>query len=203
MPSGRIDHRSSVGRETRVTELRQIKRQPLEIGRCALLAAPPKHSRRQSQTASDQEQNANHPKPGMCDERLSQGGSGQGCLEAIQIDRCDETVPSPRHGLYEPWVVRVVPENAPDLLHSSVQGMVEIYKRVHGPYRPAQLLTGNHLACMFEEQRQNLERLPLQAQSNAVLTQLPVLQIGLINAEANQAVCHLGLHMSTIGKRRV
>ena len=62
--------------------------------------------------------------------------------------------------------------------------MVEVDEGVGGPELLLQLFARNHFAGAFEQQRQNLEGLALQAQLHAALAQFACAEIELEHSKA-------------------
>jgi hypothetical protein len=80
-----------------------------------------------------------------------------------------EAIPSPGNGLYQARVVGIVPHRIAEPFDGGVKAMVEIYKGVRWPQSAAKLFSGNHLAWMFEQHAQDLERLFLYFQLDSIL----------------------------------
>jgi hypothetical protein len=74
--------------------------------------------------------------------------------------------------LDEPRVVRFVSKRRPKPLHGGVQAVLEIDKRSVRPEPLPQLFAGDDVPRPFEHHDENLERLILQPDANASLSQL-------------------------------
>ena len=87
------------------------------------------------------------------------------------IDRREETVAVSGNRLDVPRTIGGIPQRRPQLGHSLVQAAVEIHESVSRPKLFAQLFTGHHFSRVFQQEGENLERLFLQLDTNAVLAQ--------------------------------
>ena len=67
-----------------------------------------------------------------------------------------------------------------------MEAVVEINKGIFRPQAFAKLFAGNHLAGLFEQDRENLERLLLQPDLPAVLVKLASAQIQGIFVETQR-----------------
>ena len=77
--------------------------------------------------------------------------------------------------------------------------MVEINERVGRPQLLLQLLARDHFPCAVQQQRQDLERLPLEPKFEATLAQFASLAIEFKDSEANDSV--IGLRRCLRGRR--
>ena len=92
-------------------------------------------------------------------------------------DRRDEAIAPARQRLDEPRVLGRVAEHLAQLLDRRVEGVIEIDEGVGGPEPLAHRLAGDHLARALEEHHQQLKRLLLQLQPDALAPKLPRLEI--------------------------
>jgi hypothetical protein len=76
-----------------------------------------------------------------------------------------------------------IAEGRAQLGHGLVQAAVEIDEGVGGPKFLAEFLSGNQFAGTFEEQREDLEGLLLQPDSNSVLAKLTGAKLNFKNAK--------------------
>ncbi len=84
-----------------------------------------------------------------------------------------EAVSAPRHCFDIPGTVGCIVQASSELIYGRVQAMLEIDK---GPLLPdslMQLLVRNHVACMIQQNQQNLNGLAGQTDTDATLQQLP------------------------------
>src|SRR5262245_21027053 len=85
----------------------------------------------------------------------------------------DPPVPASRNRLDEPRVLRVVTKRCTQALDRGIQAVLEIDKSSGGPKLPKQLVALNHLARSFQQQSQNLQRLPSQRHARVPSSQFP------------------------------
>lgn len=100
-----------------------------------------------------------------------------------EFHRCDETVALPWQGLYEPRVLRRIPQDFPEPHDRVVQTVVEIDESVAGPKASAQFFARYYFPWLFEKHGQNLKRLFRKLQAQTMLTQFTRLHIGFKSAE--------------------
>src|SRR5439155_18236867 len=85
------------------------------------------------------------------------------------VNRSQETVAVAGNRLHIPRTVRGIPERGPQFGHRFVQAPIEIHERMRRPEFPPYFFAGHYFPGMFQKERQNLERLFLQFDANAVL----------------------------------
>ena|SRR5438046_2932573 len=85
------------------------------------------------------------------------------------IDRCDKAVSAACERLDKAWIGRRITQHFANLVHSSVQTVIEIDERIDRPKLLPQVITRNHAPGIFEQYGEDLERLFLQAELDAVL----------------------------------
>jgi hypothetical protein len=97
-----------------------------------------------------------------------------------------ESVPAPGHRLNVERVISGVTEGQPYLLNGGVQTVIEFDVGIGRPNTLPHCFSANRFSRTFEEQRQHLKGLVLQANSTAVLGKNALLQVSLKRAEADQ-----------------
>ena len=81
----------------------------------------------------------------------------------------DEPIATPRDGLDERRVVRIVAERSAQAFDGGVQAVLEVDERAVGPETLPQLVARDDVAGPLEHQPENLERLLLQTHARAPL----------------------------------
>ena len=143
----------------RISRLAQRERQdPAAAGRAAAARRRRRRGRTRPRSTSVASSTASSTGPA--------GGGGHG------PDRRDEAIASARQRLDEARVVGRVAERLAQLLDRRVEGVVEVDEGVGRPEPFAHRLAGDDLARAFQEHRQQLKRLVLQLQSDAVPAKL-------------------------------
>ena len=101
-------------------------------------------------------------------------------------ERTDKTVAASREGLDEPRFVSLLTESPPQLLDCRVQAVLKVHKSILGPQPLAQLFTGNKLAGMFEQYREDSKGLFLQFNLTATLEKLARAQVQSVYVESQE-----------------
>ena len=104
------------------------------------------------------------------------------------LDLADEAVATLRQRLDIARCIGFVAERLAQFLDRRVQAVVEINERVGGPEALANLLAGDQLAGLLQQDFENLDRLALQLQPDAILTELSALRVELEGAETENRV---------------
>ena len=86
------------------------------------------------------------------------------------------------------WIVRRVTQGFAQAADGIVQAVFEFDERILGPEPLLKLISGDHFAGMLEESEQELERLLVELNADALLAQLSRLRIHLERAEANRGL---------------
>src|SRR5439155_10567918 len=88
----------------------------------------------------------------------------------------------------EPRAVGAVAQRPAQTLDRRVQAVFEVDKGSLRPQLLTELVAGQHVAGTFEQHGQHLERLVLQAEPHAVLSELTRADVELESSEAEGAV---------------
>ena len=102
---------------------------------------------------------------------------GRLCCRSFSLHRGDETVSAAGEGFDVARAGSRVSESFAHLVDGGVQAVVEVDERVGGPELLLQLFARDDFAGTFEQQRQHLEGLSLQAQLDAALAQFACAEI--------------------------
>ncbi len=78
-----------------------------------------------------------------------------------------------------------IPKCFSNLINRNVEAIVEIHEGVGGPEFLAQIVAGDDLAGIFQQHRENLERLVLKANLQAAFAQFAGGEVRLKNSELN------------------
>ena len=103
------------------------------------------------------------------------------------MKRRDPTIAAFGNGFDVAWSGGIVAERDSDFLHRRIQCMVEFNEGILGPDLPAQFFASDEFAGMFEQNREYLKGLFLEANARATLAQFSRMKIGLEKAEADDA----------------
>ena len=95
-----------------------------------------------------------------------------------------KSVATPGERLDEARLGCGIAEHFAQLVHSSVQAVIEVHERIRGPQTIAQFLACDHGTCAFQQHSENREGLILEAQPASLLAKLARPQVGLVNAKA-------------------
>jgi len=87
-----------------------------------------------------------------------------------------------------------VPEGLSEAGHGGIESMLEVDERVIGPQAPAKFVASDDCAWLFEQGFQDLERLCLNFDSDAILPYVAAFQIDREGPEANQSEVTTGRH---------
>ena len=99
----------------------------------------------------------------------------------------DKAIAAPSKRLHEARISGRVPQGFADLVDGRVEAVIEVNKRVSGPELFAQVLAGNHVAGMFEQQSKHLERLLLEPNADAAFAEFSGLEVRLEHAKTDNA----------------
>src|SRR5262245_7290028 len=102
--------------------------------------------------------------------RVDEDRLAAGAVDAF--DACDEAVTAAMQRFDEARAVGVVAEHRAEPLHGGIQPVLEVHERAVRPETIAQLVARQQLARMLEHQSQHGERLILQPEPDAVLSEL-------------------------------
>src|SRR5215469_9823012 len=86
------------------------------------------------------------------------------------FDGSDETIPTPRKGLNETWVVCRISYRFSQAVDRGIDTIVEVDKCVLAPEVLSQLLSCDHLARMLEEGGENLKWLSLELEEHPIFS---------------------------------
>jgi hypothetical protein len=101
------------------------------------------------------------------------------------LGRCDKAISPTRQGLDEAWGYGRVSQCIAKSFYSRIQPNIEIHKRLRWPKPLTKLFASHHGAGTPQQQYEDLKRLVLKFDPQAVLAQFARPQIGLECAEAN------------------
>jgi hypothetical protein len=79
------------------------------------------------------------------------------------LHRGDEAIASPRQRFYKTGIFSRVAQGIAQLVHRYPQAMVEIDRGCRSPKLPLKFFSGDDLARLFQQSRQQLEGLTLQS----------------------------------------
>jgi hypothetical protein len=100
-------------------------------------------------------------------------GGRDGCDRFWIVERANKPVSARRNGFDIARSINRIIQGTPQAIHSSVQPMVEIHKRLVGPDLISQLLASHDLAGAGEQNQQHLERLARQFDSDTTVENFP------------------------------
>ena len=89
-------------------------------------------------------------------------------MPGADSDGCDEAVAATRQGFDEPWTVGGIAERGPQLRDGDVEAALEVDEGLLAPQPSPQFVTRHELARTFDECRQQLKRLVLEPDLNAL-----------------------------------
>ncbi len=114
----------------------------------------------------------------------------------------NESVSTAMQGFNEPGILRLVSQRFALLLNGAVQAVIKINECVRRPKLLTQVLAGYDLSRSFQQNRQHLEGLFLQLDSDPALVEFALLQINFKDSKAddtrNLGKWHRDLDESTI-----
>ena len=108
----------------------------------------------------------------------------RGRLSRIAFYRRHEPVAAPGQRFDVDRAICRVSQGFAQFVDGLVQALLVVHERAVGPKPPLEVLAGNNLAGVFEQRRQDLNRLFLHFQTDAVLGEVTGLGIELKNAES-------------------
>jgi hypothetical protein len=88
------------------------------------------------------------------------------------LHRRDEPVPPAGECFYVAGLIRGVSQRLPQLVYRGIQTLLEIYKCRAAPKVLLQVFTADDLAVPFHQNRENPQRLPLQAYPHTMLVEV-------------------------------
>ena len=103
--------------------------------------------------------------------------------------RGDEPVAPPRHRLDKAGRVGRVAQRVAQPFHRGVQSVFEVDEGIIGPEALAEFFARDKLARLFEQHREQLQRLLLKAETCARLSQLARAQIEFEDAKPDEPMC--------------
>src|SRR5882762_7056569 len=98
----------------------------------------------------------------------------------------NKTIAPARKGFYESRTLGRISKNFAQPHYRIVQSMIKINKRIAQPEPIPQLLARNHIARLFQENGENLERLLGHLESQAVLANFAGSQVNFKCAKAHR-----------------
>jgi hypothetical protein len=110
------------------------------------------------------------------------------------VDRRDKAVSTAGQGFDEAWVRGGIPQRLANLVHRSIQAMIEIDEGIGRPDCFAQVVARDDLTCVLQERGQDLKRLFLQPDASPILAQLSGGQVRLKNAKSQKRGLTTGEH---------
>src|SRR5882724_3483559 len=96
-------------------------------------------------------------------------GSG---FTGSSVDGCKQAITAAREGFNKTGVFGGIPEGIAQALDGGVQAMIEVYKGIGRPKPAVHFLPGNNFTGTLKEHGQNLERLLLKPDSDAIAAKL-------------------------------
>ena len=125
------------------------------------------------------------------------GGRRLARARPAAFERADEAVAEAGEGLDEARLRRVVAEDGPEPLHHRVDAVLEVDRRPVRPQPLPDVLAGDDVAGPIEHQRQQLERLLLQADGIAAAAHLAQAHVDLDAAELHDRARKFLAHCSS------
>src|SRR4029077_19113554 len=110
----------------------------------------------------DYQGHPNQYRVGLCPEFLKGPGWSKRCLRSWLEHCADETIATPRKGLHESRVVRVISQRGSNLANRCIQRLVKIYECIFGPHLLTQLFPSDQLARTGQQDGADLKWLALQ-----------------------------------------
>lgn len=90
-------------------------------------------------------------------------------MEAIfRVHISDESVTPPRQRLNVMRRIGLIPQRLPQLLNCGIQTVIEVDKRIRCPEPLPQLFARYQLSRLLQQNFEDLDRLPLKLQPNAI-----------------------------------
>jgi hypothetical protein len=99
-------------------------------------------------------------------------------------NRNDKSISTPRNGLDEPGVIRIVVQGLPQLRYRCTQALAEFNKRISRPKTLLENFAAHNLARILKKKQEQLERLLLQFDAVAMAKKFSRLRMDFEDAEA-------------------
>src|SRR5215472_10245282 len=107
-----------------------------------------------------------------------------GGLRATHLNRSNEAIAPPGKCLHKSGIFSRIPQSLSQPIHSAIQALVEIHKRIGGPELLLQFLSCDHSSRVLDQDGEYLERLALEGRPVSVSSEFGGLQVELEFAKA-------------------